>query len=172
MDQVFARYLHCGPSGPNLQEMDSPVFPTLHGESLSRRLFEIPGGLEGERNLVFVAFLQPQQRDVDAWMAALGDVEARYPGLCVYEVPLLRRYPHMYRRMIDGGMRAGIPDPETRDRTITVYTDRAEFLRSVGLPDERQIWVVLLDRPGAILWSYVGPVADDAMSSLLETLAG
>jgi hypothetical protein len=145
-------------------------FPTLHGESLSRRPFEIPAGLGGNRNLVFVAFLQHQQRDIDRWMAALGDAEHTYPGLCVYEVPLLRRFPHMYRRMIDGGMRAGIPDPKTRDRTITVYTDRGEFLRTVGLPDEGSIWVVLLDRAGTILWSHIGALTDDALPSLQDAL--
>lgn len=146
------------------------TFPTVRGESLSRQPFEIPAGLEGERNLVFVAFLQHQQRDIDAWMAALGDAEHRYPGLRVYEIPLLRRYPNLYRRMIDGGMRAGIPDPTTRDRTITVYTDRGQFLRRVGLPDEHAIWTVLLDRAGAIRWSHVGPVTDEAISSLQELL--
>jgi hypothetical protein len=150
--------------------MEPKTFPTVRGESLSRRPFEIPAGLEGERNLVFVAFLQHQQGDIDAWMASLGDAEHRYPGLRVYEIPLLRRYPALYRRMIDGGMRAGIPDPTTRDRTITVYTDRGQFLRRVGLPDERAIWTVLLDRAGAILWSHVGPVSEKAISSLQELL--
>ncbi len=152
--------------------MTDGVFPKLRGESLSRRAFEIPGGLEGDRNLLFVAFLRHQQSDVDRWMAALGDAEARHPGLRVYEIPLLRRVHRLYRQMIDGGMRAGIPDPATRDRTITVYTDRARFLRGAGLTDEHAIWVVLLDHSGAILWSHTGGVTDGALRSLRARLGG
>lgn len=150
--------------------MTDGVFPTLYGESLSRREYKIPAGLEGERNLLFVAFLRHQQVEIDRWMAALGDAEGRHPGLRVYEIPLLRRIHRLYRQMIDGGMRAGIPNPATRDRTITVYTDRTQFLRGAGLADEHAIWVVLVDRSGAILWSHTGGVTDGALRSLQARL--
>ena len=145
-------------------------FPDLAGESLSRKRYRIPADLEGRTNLVFVAFLQHQQRDIDAWLARLGDLESQYSGLYVYEIPLLPRYPKVYRRFIDGGMRAGIPDPKTRDRTITVYTDRSAFLGVAGLDGEDQIWVVLLDGEGSIVWSHIGPVTDAAERGLEDML--
>lgn len=148
------------------------TFPAVQGRSLERRDYEIPSGLEGRWNLLFVPFLQRQQRDVDAWFDALGDLEAKYPDVAAYEIPLLRRFPKRYRRWIDDGMRAGIPDPDVRARTITVYTHRARFLERLGLDDETKIWAGLVHRDGAVVWQAVGPVTQVALDSLFATLEG
>ncbi len=141
-------------------------FPVLEGSSLSAQHYTIPADLEGRANLVFVAFLRRQQQVIDEWIERLGDVESKYPGLAVYEVPLLVRFPGPIRWWIDNGMRSGIPDPRTRSRTITVYTDRGRFLRQAGLADEQQIWTVLLDREGTIHWSHIGSHDDGAEQRL------
>lgn len=148
------------------------TFPRLRGTSLERRSFDIPGGLDGEVNLLFIPFLQRQQSDVDAWFEAVGDLAAKYPGLAAYEIPLLRRFPKRYRRWIDEGMRAGIADPVVRARTITVYTHRARFLEQLGLDDETKIWAGVVARNGAVLWEAVGPVTDVALETLFATLEG
>ena len=144
------------------------AFPRLRGMSLSRKRMIIPEDLEGNINLVLVAFRRHHQRDVDEWLHDLGDIEERIEDLCIYEVPLLVRYPRFYRRWIDDGMRSGIPDPETRDRTITVYTDRRRFLDHFDLPDESQILVALLDGKGAVVWSHVGPPSESAIEELID----
>lgn len=142
------------------------VFPSLRGESLSSQKMELPADLEGDVNLVFVAFLRHHQRDVDQWLEHLGDVEEAHPGLKVYEVPLMRRFPVFYRRWIDAGMRSGIPDPFTRSRTITVYTDRDAFLTGVGLESVDEILALLLHSDGTVLWSHEGPATDEGLGEL------
>ncbi len=37
---------------------------------------------------------------------------------------------------INEGMRAGIPDPATRERTITLYIDKPAFQHALDMPDE------------------------------------
>jgi hypothetical protein len=147
------------------------VFPTLVGASLSRQAHTIPADLVGDVNLVFVAFLQQQQGEIDAWLARLGALESERSGLAIYEIPLLRRFPKVYRRLIDNGMRGGIPDSHARSRTITVYTDRNRFLRASRLTDEHNIWAVLVDRAGTIFWSHVGPATEAAEVDLRSTIA-
>ena len=146
------------------------AFPRLRGESLSRVRMVVPEDLEGDINLVLVAFRRRHQRDVDRWIDDLGDAEERIEGLRIYEIPLLVRYPRFYRRWIDDGMRSGIPDPDTRDRTITVYTNRRRFLDHVDLPDESQIQVTLLDDEGIMLWTHVGPPTRSAVEELTTLL--
>lgn len=130
----------------------------------------LPDDLEGDVNLLFVAFRMRHQRDVDRWLTELGDVETSHEGLAVYEVPLLVRYPSFYRRWIDDGMRSGIPDPRTRSRTVTVYTNRRRFLDEVGLADESEILAVLLDKEGRMVWTHVGPETQEALHDLSATL--
>lgn len=130
----------------------------------------VPDDLAGNLNLVFVAFLMRQQRDVDTWLEQLGDIEARAQGLAVYEVPVMRRYPQLVRDWADNGMRSGIRDPETRSHTVTVYTDRARFLKQAGLENVSQILVTLLDSNGLVLWSHEGPPTRTSMSGLEKVL--
>lgn len=146
------------------------LFPRLRGESLSRVQMVVPEDLEGDFNLVLVAFRMRHQRDVDRWLHDLGDAEEHIEGLRIYEIPLLVRYPRFYRRWIDDGMRSGIPDRGTRDRTITVYTNRRRFLDHVDLPDESRILVALLDDVGAMLWTHVGPPTRSAVEELTNRL--
>ncbi len=142
------------------------TFPRLVGETLSRQPMRLPEDLEGEINLVFVAFQRRHQDDVDHWLRQLGDIETEFDGLASYEVPLLMRFPRFYRQWIDDGMRAGIPDPKTRSRTITVYTNRRHFLDTVGLPDESDILVTLLDQEGRMVWTHVGSPTEEALGDL------
>lgn len=145
-------------------------FPILNGESLAHDEMRLPDDFQGELNLVFVAFLRRHQRTVDSWLKILGDLESSHPGLAIYEVPLLMRYPTFYRKWIDDGMRSGIPDPRTRSRTVTVYTNRKQFLDSVGLPDESEIFAALIEEDGRVVWSHIGGPSDDAVEALLTTL--
>ena len=131
-------------------------FPSVTGSSLQRKRLSLPQAFEGERNLVFVAFQQWQQSQVDTWIPFARQLEASLPGLCYYELPTIRRLNALSRTFINEGMRAGIPDPVARERTITLYVDKNEFRRALQLPHEEEIHVLLLDRSGAVLWQAEG----------------
>lgn len=145
-------------------------FPTLTGKSLSGARVEVPANLIGDLNLVFVPFLRRQQLDINRWIRELGPIEEAHEGLALYEIPLMRRFPKAYRSFIDSGMRAGIADPKTRSRTVTVYTDRSMFLADAGLEGTAKIWLVLIDRTGTIFWSHVGEYSEEAAESLRWSL--
>jgi hypothetical protein len=42
-------------------------------------------------------------------------------------------------------MRAGIPNPLTRERTITLYLQKPAFMQSLEMEDEEHIYILLLD---------------------------
>jgi hypothetical protein len=58
----------------------------------------------------------------------------------------------LYQTFINEGMRAGIPNQATRQKTITLYLDKKEFLRALNIPDDQTIWVLVIDRAGNVLW--------------------
>ena len=147
---------------------DSSVFPALKGRSLSGAEIRVPTDLEGELNLLFVAFRRHQQQTINRWFQAIQRIV--HSGFATYEIPLMRRFPGLYREAIDSGMRSGISDADTRRRTITVYTDRARFLDDVGLPGVSRVWVALVDRLGTIHWSHVGAPTPGAVDRLNTTL--
>jgi hypothetical protein len=75
------------------------------------------------------------------------------------------------RMFLNEGMRAGIPNQKSRQRTVTLYLDRAIFRRATGIPDERQVHILLVDRDGRILWRESGRFDEDKGRSLAAAVA-
>jgi hypothetical protein len=146
-------------------------FPTVSGQDLLRRKVKLPSGLEGQLNLVLVAFQRWHQALIDSWLPAVTQLEDSYPGLRHYELPVLARMDLLVGTFINEGMRAGIPDPATRAGTITLYLDKAAFLQSLDLPGDDDIYVLLIDRKGTVLWRASGAFTPASAQSLAETLA-
>lgn len=160
-----------------LAQTEAPVtdgttrFPNVTGRSLTGRTCHFPGDFEGERNIVLVAFKRHQQEDVDTWTPHLRPLAAQDPRLRVYELPTLGRRYLLMRPIIDGGMRGGIPDSAVRATTITLYINKRPFREALALPDEDRIYVLVVDRAGAVLWRASGPWSADAEVELEKTLA-
>lgn len=146
-------------------------FPSVVGTSLAGTTVRLPDQLDGHLNLLLIAFRQVQQADVDTWLPYTDALEARRPDVRAYELPVLSLAYRLARPFIDGGMRAAIPDPAVRARTITLYLDKVAFRAALGVPDEDQIHVRLVDRSGATSWSAYGrwdPAKAAALDAVLE----
>jgi hypothetical protein len=146
--------------------------PAVSGSNLERKRLNLPEDLEGERNLVFVAFQQWQQRQVDSWLPFARQVEATYPSVRYYELPTIQRLNALARTFINEGMRVGIPDPLARERTITLYVDKVAFREALNLPGEENIYILLLDRQGRVLWRAAGAYTPEEGESLADALRG
>jgi hypothetical protein len=155
-----------------MAEDDAPTaarFPAVGGRSLLGADVALPGDLPAARTLVVLAFQQWQQARVDRWIARA--VEAGVPpttrgttGLspvAVVEVPVLSRQWRPVRRFIDGGMTAGIGDPDVLARTITVYTDVSSLRRSLAIPDGSDVWAFVVTRDGVVHAQGHGEPDDD-----------
>lgn len=134
-------------------------FPDVDGFVLSGRRVRLPRDLP--TGLVVVAFKRWHQRLVDDWIAWC---HTEHPGLPVLEVPVISRSYRWQRPFIDGGMIAGIRDREVLARTITVYTDVAAVLHSLGLADDSTVAALVTGPDGVVRASVRGPL-DRALAS-------
>jgi hypothetical protein len=148
----------------------APQFPVVQGRALNGRRVTLPYDLEGDLNVVVVAFKRRQQEDVDSWMPRLRELAAGRAGLRVYEVPTLAGGYRIMRSVIDGGMRGGIPDPAVRAATITLYIDKRPYKAALRIPNEDEIHVFLVERGGRIRWRAAGPFSADAAAALEAAL--
>ena len=147
-------------------------FPPVTGSSLQRKKVNLPQDLKGERNLVLIAFQQWQQGQVDTWIPFAQQLEATYPEVRYYELPTIQRLNVLARTFINEGMRAGIPDPLARERTVTLYLDKSEFREALQLPGEDEISVLLLGRQGKVLWRASGAFSPEKAESLAAVIGG
>jgi hypothetical protein len=145
-------------------------FPTVTGSNLLRRKVTLPDDLGGELNLLFIAFQQWHQAWVDTWTPAGRSLEAAFPGLRFYELPVIQSMNRFSQTFINEGMRAGIPNPGTREKTITLYLDKKAFRQALELPGEDTIWVLLVDRQGNVLWREQGAYSPEKGSALLQAV--
>jgi len=156
-------------------------FPDVGGRTLLGVELALPGEFPADRTLAVVAFQRWHQARVDRWIAravAAGVPPTTLGGtghspVAVVEVPVLSSRWRPARRFIDGGMTAGIGDPDVLARTITVYTDVTAFQRSLAIPGGDDVQALVVTRDGAILARAHGDPHDpswDAIASVL--LAG
>lgn len=145
-------------------------FPTVNGSNLRREKLTLPQDFEGQYNLIFVAFQQWQQGEVNSWIPLAESLEIQFPGLFYYELPTIRSLSTISRFFINEGMRAGIPNVKSRERTITLYLDKDQFREALGLPDEEHIYVLLFDHQGVELWRARGLHNQNSEEGLIETL--
>jgi len=145
--------------------------PTVSGKNLLGEQLNFPHDFTAHMNLVLVAFDQYQQHDIDTWVPLAKDLAATNPDFAYYEFPVPGTMGPMGRTMLDYWMRQGIPNPETRALTVTLYMNRGDFYKPLGLPDDRQVYALLIRDDGEVLWQAAGPLTDDNRAKLLTKLA-
>jgi hypothetical protein len=145
-------------------------FPTVRASNLLRQQLTLPDDFQGRLNLLFIAFEQWQQMEVDSWIPLVKDLEQQVEGLYYYELPTIQARNHFYQWFINEGMRAGIPNPKTRERTITLYLDMRKFRKALELTDEEHIYVLLVGQEGQVLYRLQGPRTRDTESDLRQML--
>lgn len=145
-------------------------FPAVAGSNLLRQKVNLPDGLSGEVRLLFIAFQQWHQSLVDSWVPAARQLEQTVPGLRFYELPVIQQMNGLYQTFINEGMRAGIPNPATRQKTITLYLDKPVFRKALAIPDEGTIWVLLLDRDGNVTWRTDGGYSAEMAAALVQAI--
>jgi phage terminase large subunit len=167
-----AAVLPIGPGPVFRQEIKAQTshFPRLIGSNLEGNDVVIPEAFTGKKNLVIVAFERQQQNEVDSWLSAYENLIRDYPGLEIYELPVIKIMNAFIRFNINNGMRYGITNKNNRIRTITVYLDKEEFKKSLNINTEETIQVFLLDDKAKILWSTEGNATEEQVRALKDVL--
>jgi len=146
-------------------------FPHQIGSNLEGRKFDLPRDFAGDINIVLIAFEQWQQRWIDTWMPFVQQMKAQYDNIAAYELPVINRMGWVRERMLDYGMKLGIPDKSVREITITLYTDVAEFCRALRLPTTRTMYVLLIDRGGEVRAGVEGSYTPETGLLLRDAIA-
>lgn len=152
-------------------------FPRVRGRSLLGIELALPRDLPAERTLVVVAFRQWQQGRVDRWIAraiaaGLPPTIRHAPGrlpVAVVELPVLSTRWRPVRRLIDGGMTAGIGDPDVLARTITVYTNVAVFQAALAIPGGDDVHALVV-RPDGTVLAHASGEPDGGWALIAEAL--
>lgn len=145
-------------------------FPNVSGSNLAGRAFYLPFDLDGEYNLVMLAFEPGHQLLMASWLPTFELLTKLYNNVNHYELPTLWDYNEAQRALIDNGMRRMILDPAMRERVVTLYVDKAHFAELLELPDEDTIYVFLIDHEGEIHFRAEGSATQESRAALVDKM--
>lgn len=155
--------------GSDVGQTIGKPFPTVNAKTLAKRCVRFPDETHGKVGLLFVAFEQGAQQDIDSWVDPLiGDV-LNNDAVSYYEIPMISGAYKPVSRFIDGGMRGGVPN-SLHDRTATFYGKRADFFASMAIGDQRRAYLFVLSRNGRIVFRSSGPATAEKVASAREAL--
>lgn len=140
------------------------TFPTLVADDLNGRSVTLPRDLPGQPTIVFIAYKQRQQPQINAWVQRLGLQQDGGPAWV--ELPVVGSGAKMIRSIVDNGMRSGITSKSARAKTITIYSSRRDFNRALGIQGRNDIYVALVDPNGKVRTLIKGRVTEAKVNQL------
>lgn len=153
-----------------IETKGSEAFPVLTGIDLLGQQRALPAAFAGDLNIIAIGFEREHQTPINSWIPIADSVMADHPKVRFYEVPMIYEMSMITRAWVNNGMRAGVPGDTARERTITVYTDRDTFLKTMNMQTDR-IYVLVLDKAGKIVWKTEGPATEASVKSLKDFIA-
>lgn len=150
--------------------MNSIKFPKVSGRNLKRHKFVFPEDFPAKYTIVLMAFYRHHQNDIDTWIPFASQMENKYEDLAYVELPVIYKMSPIGQFFLNEGMRAGIPDRNAREKTITLYLDKTEFLGALDIDSQDEIQILLVEEGGKVVWKETGVFSSEKGSALEKIL--
>lgn len=143
------------------------IFPSVKGQSLNKKIFNIPEDFYGEKILFLIGFVQNSQFDIDRWTIGLDQSGSTVK---VFELPATQGFfPILFKTRLDNSMRNGIPS-EIWGGVITIYKDGIKLQKFTGNKNPNNTRVVLIDEFGKVIFFHDRGFSVKALNILNESI--
>ncbi len=88
-----------------------------------------------------------------------------------YKMPVSNQENFIYRWWDTSSLRSVETDPLSWQWIIPLYTNKNNFLRSLDIPNEKAIVLLLVDKTGQVFWRTSGRITDEKKASLVNTVS-
>lgn len=147
------------------------MFPPISSYSLDKTKVNLPGDFAGKINLLLISFEPEQAKDIDTWMPLAQAIQHMNFEFRYYKLPVSSSGTMIYRWWDSSSLRSIETDPETWHWIIPLYLNKQNFLRSLNVPNEKEVVAILSDQSGHILWKASGRLTEDKKTSLTAAVA-
>ena len=142
-------------------------FPTLKGNSLSKKKWTLPQDLKGQKTILLTGYVQGSQFDIDRWLIGLSMAEVK---TSILEVPAVKSaFISLFKDKLDQSMRNGIPS-EIWKAVVTVYDDSGKLIDFTGNENPRNSRVFVLDEKGEVIFFHDRGFSVNNLQQLLKVL--
>lgn len=157
---------------PAKTTVSTDFFPRLTADAMDKSTIVVPTQLKGQVNLLLLSWARDQDGQLATWTAIGQALEHTHPNVRVYTILVSSRENPLFRWWDNASLRESQTDPELLPWTLALYTDEAALRRKLGVPNERSIVALLVDRSGKILWKAIGPSSASTRGGLLAAVPG
>ncbi len=144
--------------------------PTTTAEALDKTKWGLPTDFSSPFNLVILSFARDQQSAVETWLPIAAQVQSATAKVQPWVLPVSAQRDVLYKWWLNSSMRGGLPASESARYTVPLYVNKRQFLKSLEIPSERQIAVLLTDKAGLVLWRSEGTATEQKKASLMDFL--
>jgi ATP10 protein len=166
---VFAKPNRCSDSVSVVADADATQFPTVRAKTLAGRCVTFPAATKGKVGIIFVAFEQSAQTQIDSWVTPMLSNYLDQADVSYYEIPMISGGYKPVSRFIDSGMRSGVPS-DLHDRTATFYGNQSVFFETMKIVDSTRAYLFVLSRDGRIVYRTSGASTDDHVREAIEAV--
>jgi len=153
-------------ANPQADSSRPAVFPSLNADSLARTRLNLPADFAGRANLLLIYFEPEQAHVVDTWMPFAQALQHMNFNFRYYRMPVSNPENFIFRWWDTSSLRSVETDPETWPWIVPLYINKQEFRRSLNIPNEKDIVVLLVNKSGQVLWRSSGRFTDDKRAPL------
>ena len=145
-------------------------FPEITADTLSGKRKTLPDAEKGAPALIVIAFVREAQEMIDSWTNPINEEFQDAEKIAIYEIPVITSAIwRPMRRMIDRGMRSGIPVAR-HEYVMTVYGSAHELTDFLEIEDQTLAYLYLVDMDGIIRWEGSGYAETQTLYRLREMI--
>ena len=131
------------------------AFPRLTGKSLNGNEVVLPDASAGKPSLLILTFSKAAGDRSRKWTEQFVKDFPDDSRATSYSVAMLSSAPGFVRGMIRSAMKRGTPE-KLRPRTVIVTSDDKPWKERIGVTNDKDPYLVLLDSKGQVVWMNHG----------------
>lgn len=143
------------------------ILPQVIASDLEGKEYSLPKDFTSDKTIVIFGFSHGQQKAIDTWLPTLKERAKQDAEFSYIEIPVIDNKNAMLRTIIRNGMRTGITESEDRQKTITLFADKDNLLKSLKVSDPQNIEVMVIDKQGIVSRRVSGEYSAEKLSDLL-----
>lgn len=148
------------------------ALPQVQGTTLDGENITLPDAARGKVALLIITFSKAAGEHARVWNDHFIQDYPQDDKATSYSIAMLEDVPSLLRGVVRSGIKRSVP-PARRRRFVTVAKDEAQWKKYVGMKEEKDACLLLLDSDGLLRWTQQGvfdPAAYQALKARIAEL--
>jgi hypothetical protein len=146
------------------------TLPPVASLALDKTKVSLPADFSAPFNLLILTFARDQQSALESWLPVSLGFPVGNPKIQTWVLPTSAKENTLYKWWLDSSMRSSLPAQQPQHFTVPLYVNKAQFLRALRIPSEKEVVILLTDKAGHVLWRSIGAATDEKKGSLAAFL--